>query len=214
MATIEENLERIANSLAALQEVQLRLLDVATWNKERLEGKDPAAKPEPTPTVVPPAPAEPASASDAAAREAEYNGLKEKIIARGVEVKKGTKLNTLRKMWTEYCAEALLHAKVETLASNVETSASNVETSAANVETSAPAPVEPEKAPEAEKPLTPTEARKAIMDAGYNGQSLEKRQALCAALEQLGAQTFGAVPVEKLRDLVALYKVNAGVANA
>lgn len=258
MATIEENLERIANSLAALQEVQLNLLDIATWNKERLEGKDPAAKPEPPPTVVPPAPAKPAydqvraaelkeyyelkawlvergctvsrmatldnlrewkakkeadpsfvvtTAADffasSADREAEYNDLKAKLAARGVEVKKGTKLNTLRKMWAEQEAVA-----------NVETSAP---TDPANVETSAPAPAsaaEPEKAPEAEKPLTYDQARQAIMEAGYNGQSLELRQALRAALEQLGAQTFRSVPQEKLRDFIALYKVNAGVANA
>ena len=193
---IEETLEAIARHLGTIADTQLRLLNVAEWNKARLSGEAPAKPEQEAPAIS-------------------YDELKAKLIAAGVEVPKGTKMTTLLKLWDKHgsaapadaeapVAEApVAEAPVETEAKTTpeetpapseapaaetpvepETETAPAETPAMESEVPAPAeaPAEPE-VPAKKKPMTRKEAADII--TAY-GTSEENRNAYHAALDKIG----------------------------
>ena len=168
---IEETLETIARHLGTIADAQLRLLNVAEWNKARLSGEHstPAKSGQEAPAVS-------------------YDELKAKLIAAGVEVPKGTKMTTLLKLWDKHStaapadAEAPAETPVEPEAENtsVETPAP-AETPATETPVAETA-VEPE-VPAGKKPMTRKEAADII--TAY-GTSEENRNAYHAALAKIG----------------------------
>lgn len=176
---IEETLETIARHLGTIADTQLRLLNVAEWNKSRLSGETPAKPEQEAPAIS-------------------YDELKAKLIAAGVEVPKGTKMTTLLKLWDKHSAtvpagtEAPAESEVETAPAEApaesEAETTSVETPA--TESEVPAPAEPPAAEAAEpeapakrKPMTRKEAADII--TAY-GTSEENRNAYHAALAKIG----------------------------
>lgn len=168
---IEETLETIARHLGTIADAQLRLLNVAEWNKSRLSGEHSSpAKPEQEAPAV------------------SYDELKAKLIAAGVEVPKGTKMTTLLKLWDKHSAAVPASSEVpvaETPApaeTPVAEAPVEPEAETAPVETPAEATAEPE-APAKKKPMTRKEAADII--TAY-GTSEENRNAYHAALAKIG----------------------------
>lgn len=167
---IEETLNTIARHLGTIADAQLRLLNVAEWNKARLSGEHST-------------PAKPGQEAPAVS----YDELKAKLIAAGVEVPKGTKMTTLLKLWDKHgaAAPADAEAPAETPATEPEAPAETPTTEAApagapsSVETPA---TEPE-VPAGKKPMTRKEAADII--TAY-GTSEENRNAYHAALAKIG----------------------------
>ncbi len=173
---IEETLETIARHLGTIADAQLRLLNVAEWNKARLSGEhsSPAKPEQETPAIS-------------------YDELKAKLTAAGVEVPKGTKMTTLLKLWDKHGsaapADAETPAETPVAEAPVETEAKTTpeETPAPSeapaAETPvAEAPAEPE-VPVKKKPMTRKEAADII--TAY-GTSEENRNAYHAALAKIG----------------------------
>ncbi len=171
---IEETLETIARHLGTIADAQLRLLNVAEWNKSRLSGEAPVKPGQEAPAVS-------------------YDELKAKLIAAGVEVPKGTKMTTLLKLWDKHSATVpagteapaetpVAEAPVETEAKTTpEETPAPSEAPAAETPV-AEAPAEPE-APAKKKPMTRKEAADII--TAY-GTSEENRNAYHAALAKIG----------------------------
>ena len=80
------NSGRIATVLETIAEVQSRMLTIAEWNKDRLAGKDVESVNRQPEVALPEAPTAPAKA------EPTYDELKLALIARGIEIPKGTKM--------------------------------------------------------------------------------------------------------------------------
>lgn len=173
---IEETLETIARHLGTIADTQLRLLNVAEWNKARLSGEHSSpAKPEQEAPAI------------------SYDELKAKLIAAGVEVPKGTKMTTLLKLWDKHSATVpagteapaetpVAEAPVETEAKTTpEETPAPSEAPAAETPV-AEAPAEPE-VPAKKKPMTRKEAADII--TAY-GTSEENRNAYHAALAKIG----------------------------
>ena len=106
---IETNLERIANALGTIAEVQSRMLIIAEWNKDRLSSSgDPEPAPEalssgaeqePVKAEIRTAPADP---------QVTYDHLKAALIERGIMIPKGTKMTTLVKLWEKHQSDPVL----------------------------------------------------------------------------------------------------------
>lgn len=172
---IEETLETIARHLGTIADAQLRLLNVAEWNKARLSGEHSSpAKPEQEAPAI------------------SYDELKAKLIAAGVDVPKGTKMTTLLKLWDKHSAAVPAEAETPAEAPVAE---APVETEAKTTPEETPAPseapaAEPPAAEAAEpevpvkkKPMTRKEAADII--TAY-GTSEENRNAYHAALDKIG----------------------------
>lgn len=163
---IEETLETIARHLGTIADAQLRLLNVAEWNKSRLSGEAPVKPGQEAPAVS-------------------YDELKAKLIAAGVDVPKGTKMTTLLKLWGKHGSAAPAESEAETAPAEAP---APVETP--TVQSEVPAPAEPPAAEAAEpevpakkKPMTRKEAADII--TAY-GTSEENRNAYHAALAKIG----------------------------
>lgn len=171
---IEETLETIARHLGTIADTQLRLLNVAEWNKARLSGEHSSpAKPEQEAPAI------------------SYDELKAKLIAAGVEVPKGTKMTTLLKLWDKHGSAAPADAEAPA-ESEVENTPAEAPAPAETptVKSEVPAPAEPPAAEAAEpevpakkKPMTRKEAADII--TAY-GTSEENRNAYHAALAKIG----------------------------
>lgn len=198
---IETDLARIADALEGIN-VKLAYLGLMYedihWNKERLaaleEKKAPAAKPE-EPDAEPekeeaPAPETPSMS---------YDELKEALIARGVEIPKGTKMTTLLKKWESHKDDPVQ----ETVA----------EEEPAPVEEEPELPLEEEVAPVVEEkaPMTFDEARTALL-AAYDKGSDEDRNLLRATLESFGYDRLPMSGVDDYRPIVASYYEKKGIA--
>lgn len=163
---IEETLETIARHLGTIADAQLRLLNVAEWNKSRLSGEAPVKPGQEAPAVS-------------------YDELKAKLIAAGVDVPKGTRMTTLLKLWGKHGSAAPADAEAPA-ESELETAPAETPT----VKSEVPAPAEPPAAEAAEpeapakrKPMTRKEAADVI--TAY-GTSEENRNAYHAALDKIG----------------------------
>lgn len=211
---IENTLERIAASLEKLadlgertREHQTRLLACAEFHAHKA-GME--AKPEKTVaavmeaaevTVEPEAPAAPA------VPEFTYDELKAKLIERGVEIPKGTKMTTLLKLWEKH-KDAPVFAEQE-LPAEPET----VEAPAADVDPFGDAPVDPlEEAPASTgipSDLDPAKAKEIIQ------KHYDRSPADCAALKEalsfVGAVTFGEIPADKHGVVLARYLELKGI---
>ena len=103
---LEQTFERIADSLDRIASTLEENTKINAWYKSHLCKCDGSCAPDAPPpeelaatettteTVVADKPAAPAEPS--------YDELKERLIARGVEIPKGTKMTTLKKLWEKY----------------------------------------------------------------------------------------------------------------
>lgn len=210
---IENTLERIAASLEKLadlgertREHQTRLLACAEFHahKAGMEAKD--VNPEKTVAAVMEAAEVTVEPEAPAAPEFTYDELKAKLIERGVEVLKGTKMTTLLKRWEEHKDDPVAPVVVE---------AEAVETPAADVDPFGDAPVDPlEEAPAAEAATIPTNLdpakAKEIIQKHYD-RSPADCTALKEALSFVGAATFGEIPADQHGVVLARYLELKGI---
>lgn len=199
---IEQDIGRIATALETIAEVQSRMLTVAEWNKDRLAGKDvESADRQPEVASMPETPTVPAKA------EPTYDELKAALVARGIEIPKGTKMTTLVKLWEKHQSDPVLPPEDPEAEASADSWAPN--------DTPAPAEPEPAKvdsdifddpapAKEEKKPMTAEEAR-AILTADFTGTP-EDKQLMLAALAKLGVTKFSEVPEGKFEELVKTVK--------
>ena len=206
---IENTLERIATSLEKLadlgertREHQTRLLACAEFHarKAGMEAKDvnvektvSAVMEAAEVTVEPEAPAAPEPIT--------YDELKAKLIERGVEIPKGTKMTTLLKLWEKHKDAPVF--KEQELPAEPETD----EAPAADVDPFGDAPVDPlEEAPAFTGipcDLDPAKAKEIIQK--HYDRSPADRAALKEALSFVGAVTFGEIPADKHGVVLARY---------
>jgi len=235
---IETSLERVANALERIASTLEENTNVNDWYKGYLLKKDAAkgnanAEAALAEAHVDAAPEAAAPATDApAAPEMSYDELKAFLIARGVEIPKGTKTTTLKKLYEKYKNTAPID--------RVSPNGTTVPLPDAATVTVAPddgkfEPVGPQDAPAtapedpfflpaaapapapAKKPMTKDEAAEAIR-AMYDGTPSD-RQAFVDALAAVGVPEGGSfqdVPEGKFEDLVETYHRlrNTGAANA
>ena len=116
-----------------------------------------------------------------------YEELKAKLIARGVDVPKGTKYPTLEKLWNSLPKE---DAKMETPEAD---------------------DIFGDLAPETEEVMTMEECRKRITALCATGvPDANERTHLATTLSELGVRTFAELPQEKYASLVEKFKAAAG----
>lgn len=209
--TFEENVELIASSLARLADQQAELLTIAGRNSDHICGKchesqpDVPAEPEtPKPLVQPGTVLAEAPANSAM----DYEQLKFALIQRGVEIKKGTKMTTLLKLWEEH--------KFDPLKDGATTTTGVAESAAAAAEDAPPpeedVPVDPkspdlfdEPAPPPE-PMTRAGAMAKITAAFAKGgePTPDEANAVRAAFGEMGVKGFHDVPEDQLPKLVEI----------
>lgn len=192
---IEQNLERVANAMERIADNLDRLTVCADFHLERAQMMD-ASKGVASPkvrevmakaevTVEPETPA----AEAAAEPEFTYDELKAKLIERGVEIPKGTKMTTLLKLWANYKDYPVMPPAPE--AAEVEV----VEEAPAEVDPF-DTPAEPAK-PAISDDLTLEEAR-AIIEKHYDRSEADKASLIAAFAEAgPGISNFGAIPAGK-----------------
>lgn len=195
---IEQNLERVANAMERIADNLDRLTVCADFHLERARMMD-ASKGVESPkvrevmakaevTVEPETPA----AVEAAEPEFTYEELKAKLIERGVEIPKGTKMTTLLKLWEKH-KDAPVFVKQELPADSWNPG----DTPEAPAEVDPfDAPVEPAK-PAISDDLTLEEAR-AIIEKNYDRSEADKASLIAAFAEAgQGISNFGAIPAGK-----------------
>lgn len=184
---IEKDIERIAAALETIVEVQSRMLTIAEWNKDRLNGKD-----------IESADRQPEEAAPEVAAKAEptYDELKAALVARGIAIPKGTKMTTLVKLWEKHQTDPVLPPVGQ------EESAAEESMTASEVDSNIFGDVAP--AEEEKKPMTAEEAR-AILTADFSGTP-EDKQMMLSALAKLGVAKFSDVPEGKFEELVAAFR--------
>ena len=198
---IEQCLNLIVYQLGRIADAQERMRDVAEWNRDRLLQREAPEQPDAAPEV--PRPTTPGTRA-AAEEEMSYDRLKFVLIQRGVEIKKGTKMTTLKKLWEEHKNDPLKPG-----ANTVD----GVEASKAEAAAAGPDPDEvPAEEPEAPveepaapaEPLTRAEAVAKISAAFAKPGSTTPAEAAAvrAAFATVGAEDFHSVPEEKLGELV------------
>jgi hypothetical protein len=209
---IENTLERIAASLEKLadlgertREHQTRLLACAEFHAHKA-GME--VKPEKTVAAVMEAAevtAEPEAPAAPAAPEFTYDELKAKLIERGVEIPKGTKMTTLLKLWEKHKDAPVAPAEPETDEAPAEPETD--EAPAADADPFGDAPVDPlEEAPlfaGIPRDLDPVKAREVIQK--YYDRSPADCTALKKALSFVGAAAFGEIPAGKHGVVLARY---------
>lgn len=195
---IEQNLERIAASLEKLaflaecnNVLRDRITRCAEFHAERAGMTDVGVAgtsaveqvmAQAEVTAEPEAPAAP---------EFTYDELKAKLIERGVEIPKGTKMTTLLKLWEKHKDAPIAPAEPETATAEPETS----EAPAADVDPF-DVPAEPAK-PAISDDLTLEEAR-AIIEKHYDRSEVDKANLVAAFAEAgQGISNFGAIPSGK-----------------
>ena len=220
---IEKDIDRIATALETIAEVQSRMLTIAEWNKDRLARKDvesgaavvepgvggPAEKGEFQRKVYAGDPAVVQRVVEAAKTELEgpawtYDDLKAALVARGIEIPKGTKMTTLLKLWEKRQSDPIIGTAAVPVAEPVaeEPEAAPAEAPEADIFGDS-APAKEEK-----KPMTAEEAR-AILTADFSGTP-EDKQMMLSALAKLGVTKFSDVPEGKFEELVAAFKALKG----
>lgn len=192
---IEKDIDRIATALETIAEVQSRMLTIAEWNKDRLSGKDIESADRQPEEAAPEAEIRTAPANP----EVTYDHLKTALIARGIDIPKGTKMTTLSKLWEKHQTDPVLPpADPEEPAAEESTTAPDADSDIFG--DSAPA--------EEKKPMTAEEAR-AILTADFSGTP-EDKQMMLSALAKLGVTKFSDVPEGKFEELVATFKALKG----
>ena len=193
---IEQNLERIAASLEKLaflaecnNVLRDRITRCAEFHAERAGMKDTGvAGTSDVEQVM--AQAEVAVKTETPVADAEpeftYDELKAKLIERGVEIPKGTKMTTLLKLWANYKdAPVVPAAPVEQTEPEAPAEADPFDT-----------PAEP-AAPAISDDLTLEEAR-AIIEKNYDRSEADKANLIAAfAAAGQGISNFGAIPAGK-----------------
>lgn len=196
---IEQNIERVANAMERIADNLDRLVVCADFHLERAQMMDASkgvespkvrevmAKAEVTVEPETPAPVD-------AEPEFTYEELKAKLIERGVEIPKGTKMTTLLKLWEKHkdapaFEERELPAEVE------------VVEAPADVDPFGDAPADLlEEAPAAEAVAIPVNLdpakAKEIIQKHYD-RSPADCTALKEALSFVGAATFGEIPADQ-----------------
>ena len=200
---IESDIGRIATALETIAEVQSRMLTVAEWNKDRLAGKDVESMDRQPEVAVSEAEIRTAPANP----EVTYDQLKAALIARGIEIPKGTKMTTLVKLWEKHQSDPVLPLEDPEAEASADSWAPTDTPAAAEPEPAKadsdifddPAPAKAEK-----KPMTAEEAR-AILTADFSGTP-EDKQLMLAALAKLGVTKFSEVPEGKFEELVKTVK--------
>ena len=205
---IEKDIDRIATALEEIASTQKRLLDLGLWNRERLARKDV----ESGAAAVEPGVGSPAAVQqvvEAAKTELEgpawtYDDLKAALVARGIEIPKGTKMTMLLKLWEKRQSDPIIGTAAVPVAEPVaeEPEAAPAEAPEADIFGDS-APAKEEK-----KPMTAEEAR-AILTRNFSGTP-EDKQLMLAALDKLGVQRFSDVPEGKFEELVATFKALKG----
>lgn len=189
---IETNLERIAVAMEGIASHLEHLTVCADFHLERARMMDARNKVK-SPEVRKAVPAEPEKpAVGTAEAEFTYDELKAKLVERGVDIPKGTKMTTLTKLWAAH-KDAPVAVPAEPEKPAVE----------AEVVEEAPAETDPFDAPaEPEKPaigddLSPEDAR-AIIEKHYDRSEADKANLIAAFAEAgQGISTFGAIPQGK-----------------
>ena len=210
---IENTLERIAASLEKLadlgertREHQTRLLACAEFHarKAGMEAKD--VNPEKTVAAVMEAAEVTVEVEAPAAPEFTYDELKAKLIERGVEIPKGTKMTTLLKLWEKH-KEAPITPTPEVVKAEV------IKEAPADVDPFGDAPVDPlEEAPAFTGipcDLDPAKAKEIIQK--HYGRSPADCAALKEALSFVGAATFGEIPADQHGVVLARYLELKGI---
>jgi hypothetical protein len=188
---IEQNLERIANSLEKLtflaecnHSLRDRITRCAEFQAERLGMKDVGVSGTP---AVPETEGAPEPQTPSAEQEFTYDELKAKLIERGVEIPKGTKMTTLLKLWAAHKDAPVVPA--------AEPEVVGVEEAPAEVDPF-DTPAEPAK-PAISDELTLEEAR-AIIEKHYDRSEADKANLIAAfAVAGQGISNFGAIPAGK-----------------
>ena len=188
---LEEVLLRMAELMEKSVALQERMVTVAEWNRNRLCGKTDVESAGCQPDAAPETPC-------AAKAEPAYDELKAALVARGIEIPKGTKMTTLVKLWEKHRSDPI----VGTTAAPVEEPVAEAVPADEDIFGDS-APVKEEK-----KPMTAEEAR-AILTRNFSGTP-EDKQLMLAALNQLGVQRFSDVPEGKFEELVAAFKALKG----
>ena len=191
---IEQNIERVANAMERIANNLDRLVVCADFHLERAQMMD-ASKGVESPKVREVmAQAEVTAGPEAPAAEPEftYEELKAKLIERGVEIPKGTKMTTLLKLWEKH-KDAPVFAEQELPADSWnpgDTPEAPAEVDIFDL------PTEPAK-PSIPDDLPLEEARELIMN-NYD-RSPEDKKCLIAAFAEVGSgiSTFAGIPQGK-----------------
>ena len=210
---IEQNLERVANALESVAASLKHLTFCADFHVERatlMDNRNNVASPKvrqiaeaaPAETSETPAPA------PAAEPEFTYDELKAKLIERGVNIAKGTKMTTLVKLWATY-KDAPTAPKEPVEVELVKAEVIEPEAPAADeadldlfdeevkAEVTIPVNLDPAKAKE-------------IIQKHY-----DRSPADCAALKEalsfVGAATFGEIPADQHGVVLARYLELKGI---
>ena len=211
---IETSLERIATALEKLATVQAENLEVnRTFRDFLMKKKDAKVETVLAEAHVEAAP-EPASApvDTPAAPEMSYDELKAFLIARGVEIPKGTKMTTLKKLYEKHKYEAPVDAATPDNAAAMQPLAPQ----------GVPASEDPADlfglpaAPAPEKPAMTKDEAAARIRAHYQATE-DDRKAFIEALAAAGVPAGGSfqdVEDGKFDVLVETYERIKGVANA
>ena len=210
---IEQCLNLIVYQLGRIADAQERMRAVAEWNRDRLLQRETGEQPDAAPEV--PRPATPGTRAAAEEEKMSYDQLKFVLIQRGVEIKKGTKMTTLRKLWEEHKNDPLKPG-----ANTVD----GVEASKAEAAAAGPDPDEvPAEEPEAPveepaapaEPMTRAEAVAKISAAFQKPSSTTPAEAAAvrAAFSAVGAEDFTGVPEEKLAEMVTIALKNLAAAH-
>lgn len=214
---IEQNIERVANAMERIADNLDRLVVCADFHLERAQMMD-ASKGVESPkvrevmakaevTVEPEAPA-PVDAEP----EFTYEELKAKLIERGVEIPKGTKMTTLLKLWAVHKDAPV--APAETATAEPETIVeleTIVEEAPAEVVDPFDAPVPAEAKPAIPDDLSLEDAR-GIIEQHYDRSDADKANLVAAFAEAgQGISTFGAIPAGKYGAVVRKFLELKGV---
>lgn len=222
---IETSLERVANALERIASTLEENTNVNDWYKGYLLKKDAAKGVEAALAEAhvdaAPEPAAPATDAPATQPEMSYDELKAFLIARGVEIPKGTKTTTLKKLYEKHKNTAPIDTvSPDNVAVMQPVSAQDVavpkapEAPAADPFDLPGVPAEPAPAPE-QKPMTKDEAGDRIRKV-YQATE-EHRKAFVEALTAVGVPAGGSfqdVPEGKFDLLVETFEKLIGVANA
>jgi hypothetical protein len=207
---IEQNIERVANAMERIADNLDRLVVCADFHLERAQMMD-ASKGVESPKVrevmaKAEVTVEPETPAPAAEPEFTYDELKAKLIERGVEIPKSTKMTTLLKLWAVH-KDAPVFAEQEI---PFEPEAV-VEEAPAEVVDPFDAPV-----PAEEKPFIPDnlslEDARGIIEQHYDRSDADKANLIAAFAEAgQGISTFGAIPAGKYGAVVRKFLELKGV---
>lgn len=201
LARIADALEGINSKLTALE----RFAEDVRWNRDRLAAMDAAKGTAPAPETKPePETEEKPSMS--------YDELKAALIAKGVEVPKGTKMTTLQKLWDKANAEPEPVVEQEEAQPEPEVVEAPVEDDG---EAEWQQIQEEKKVDEYNVPpvaMTMEEVRETILKH-YDPKNEDDVAYMKAALGIFNVKIFADLPEENYADFVKEYLASKGVTN-